>query len=108
MKKDNLIYLEIKMKRNNKIKHSYYELKKLFKKTREKARKIKVLDEEIFEDVPVKLSEKDKEGKIEKRSYMEFYLSMRSNRQIKDLLVPSGLTSTDKNYCNAKFVKDLD
>ena len=36
------------MKRNNKIKHSYYELKKLFKKTRDKARKIKVLDEEKF------------------------------------------------------------
>lgn len=103
-----MIYLEIKMKRKNKIKHSYYELKKLFKKTRDKARKIKVLDEEKFEDVPVELSDKDKEGKIEKRGYMEFYLSMRSNRQIKDLIIPSGLTSTDKNYANIKFVKDLD
>lgn len=103
-----MIYLENKMKRNNKIKHSYYELKKLFKKTRDKARKIKVLDEEKFEDVPVELSDKDKDGKIEKRGYMEFYLSMRSNRQIKDLIIPSGLTSTDKNYANIKFVKDLD
>ena len=33
---------------------------------------------------------------------------MRSNRQIKDLIIPSGLTSTDKNYANIKFVKDLD
>ncbi len=102
-----MIYLENKMKTKN-IKNSYYELKKLFRENKEKAKKIKVKCKERFEDVPVELSDKDKEGKIEKRGYMDFYLSMRENINIKDLLVPSGLTSSDKNYANIKFVKDLD
>ncbi len=107
MKKGSLIYLENKMKRKN-IKNSYYELKKLFRENKEKAKKVKVKCKERFEDVPVELSDKDKEGKIEKKGYMDFYLSMRENINIKDLLVPSGLRSSDKNYANIKFVKDLD
>ena len=47
-------------------------------------------------------------GIVIKKGYMDFYMSVRENINIKDLLVPSGLTSTDKNYANIKFVKDLD
>jgi hypothetical protein len=57
---------------------------------------------------PKNLSDKDKEGRVIKKGYMDFYMSIRENINIKDLLVPSGLTSTDKNYANIKFVKDLD
>ena len=50
MKKGSLIYLENKMKRKN-IKNSYYELKKLFRENKEKAKKLKVKCKERFEDV---------------------------------------------------------
>ena len=72
-----------------------------------KKQKVEVNCEERFEDVPVELSEKDREGIVIKKGYMDFYMSVRENINIKDLLVPSGLTSTDKNYANIKFVKDL-
>ena len=39
---------------------------------------------------------------------MNFYLSVKSNRQLKDLLIPSGLTATNRNYADVRFVKDLD
>ena len=39
---------------------------------------------------------------------MDFYLGMRSNRQIKDIVPPAGLKATNSNYCDSKFVKSLD
>jgi len=92
------------------VKDSYYSLKELYNelKNKNKKKKAKVKDEEKFEDVPIELSDKDKEGKIKKNSYMNFYLSVKSNRQLKDLLIPSGLTATNRNYADVRFVKDLD
>tara|TARA_R100000773_G_C4194353_1_gene99101 strand:- start:297 stop:587 length:291 start_codon:yes stop_codon:yes gene_type:complete len=96
------------MKRKKDLNQSYYELKKLYNEIKAKAKKVEVTCEDRFEDVPVELSDKDKEGRVIKKGYMDFYMSIRENMNIKDLLVPSGLTSTDKNYANIKFVKDLD
>jgi len=96
------------------VKDSYYGLKELYNELKNKNKKkkakvkAKVKDEEKFEDVPIELSDKDKEGKIKKNSYMNFYLSVKSNRQLKDLLIPSGLTATNRNYADVRFVKDLD
>lgn len=96
------------MKIKKDLNQSYYELKKIYNEIKEKAKKVEVNCEERFEDVPIELSEKDREGIVIKKGYMDFYMSVRENINIKDLLVPSGLTSTDKNYANIKFVKDLD
>lgn len=96
------------MKIKKDLNQSYYELKKIYNEIKEKAKKVEVNCEERFEDVPIELSEKDREGIVIKKGYMDFYMSVRDNINIKDLLVPSGLTSTDKNYANIKFVKDLD
>lgn len=101
-------YLENEMKIKKDLNQSYYELKKIYNEIKEKAKKVEVNCEERFEDVPIELSEKDREGIVIKKGYMDFYMSVRENINIKDLLVPSGLTSTDKNYANIKFVKDLD
>tara|TARA_R110002012_G_scaffold298364_2_gene496729 strand:+ start:181 stop:480 length:300 start_codon:yes stop_codon:yes gene_type:complete len=93
------------------VKNSYYGLKEVFREIKEQNYKKKYKETERFEDVPKEISDKDKDGKIQKISYMDFYLSMKSNRQIKDNEVqPSGVTATNKNYdyANAKFVESLE
>lgn len=83
------------MKRNRKLEQNFYDLRKLYEET--KAQSIHD-DNDKFEDVPQNIADSDKYGKVNLKGYMDFYLSMKSNRQIKDLSTPAGLTSTNKNY----------
>jgi len=92
----------------SKIKNSYYDLKAVFKELKNK--ETKVQEEERFEDVPIKLSDKDKEGSYKFIGYMDYYLGVKFD-QDKDLEVqPSGVTAKNRNYdyANSKFVVSLD
>ena len=97
MIKDNINYLGNKMKRK-KAKDSYYEIKKLCKDLKENNLKKRVREEGRFEDVPKHISDKDAEGSFKRKSYMNFFLSVKHDIDHNDLLIPSGLNSTDKNY----------
>ena len=103
-----LVILEQIMARKYEAKENYYELKRLYNEIKDTSRRSKSLDNERFEDVSDSLANSDKEGKVELSSYMDFYLGMRSNRQIKDIVPPAGLKATNSNYCDSKFVKSLD
>ena len=89
----------------SKIKNSYYDLKAVFKELKNKKTKIK--EEEKFEDVPIKLSDKDKEGSFIYASYMDFYVNVKYELEKGEDVQPSGVTATNKNYdyANAKFLE---
>ena len=94
----------------SKIKNSYYDLKEIFREIKERNYKKKYKETERFVDVSDELAEKDRIGKVKKNDYMDYYLSVKSNRQIKDEVQPSGVTAKNKNYdyANAKFVESLE
>ena len=89
----------------SKIKNSYYDLKAVFKEL--KNNETKVQEEERFEDVPIKLSDKDKEGSFIYASYMDFYVNVKYELEKGEDVQPSGVTATNKNYdyANAKFLE---
>lgn len=97
MSKVNINYLRNKMK-IKKAKDSYYEIKKICKDLKERNLKKRVREEGRFEDVPKHISDKDAEGKVTRTPYMNFFLSVKYEIDNDDLLIPSGLNSTDKNY----------
>ena len=84
----------------SKIKNSYYDLKAVFKELKNKKT-------EKFEDVPIKLSDKDKEGSFIYASYMDFYVNVKYELEKGEDVQPSGVTATNKNYdyANAKFLE---
>ena len=94
----------------SKIKNSYYDLKEIFREIKERNYKRKYKETDRFVDVSDELAEKDRIGKVKKNDYMDYYLSVKSNRQIKDEVQPSGVTAKNKNYdyANAKFVESLE
>ena len=94
----------------SKIKNSYYDLKEIFREIKERNYKKKYKETDRFVDVSDELAEKDRIGKVKKNDYMDYYLSVKSNRQIKDEVQPSGMTAKNKNYdyANAKFVESLE
>jgi len=94
----------------SKIKNSYYDLKEIFREIKERNYKKKYKETDRFVDVSDELAEKDRIGKVKKNDYMDYYLSVKSNRQIKDEVQPSGVTAKNKNYdyANAKFVESLE
>tara|TARA_A100000172_G_scaffold80465_1_gene70125 strand:- start:2511 stop:2807 length:297 start_codon:yes stop_codon:yes gene_type:complete len=94
----------------SKIKNSYYDLKEIFREIKERNYKTKYKETDRFVDVSDELAEKDRIGKVKKNDYMDYYLSVKSNRQIKDEVQPSGMTAKNKNYdyANAKFVESLE
>ena len=98
------------MKIKSKVEDSYYEIKKICKALKEKNQKLRVKDEERFEDVPKYISDRDREGKVFHNSYMDFYLSVKYEFDQALLIQPSGVTATNKNYdyANAKFIQQLD
>ena len=65
------------MKIKSKVEDSYYEIKKICKALKEKNQKLRIKDEERFEDVPKHISDRDREGKVFHNSYMDFYLSVK-------------------------------
>tara|TARA_R110000803_G_scaffold67950_2_gene129691 strand:- start:634 stop:918 length:285 start_codon:yes stop_codon:yes gene_type:complete len=89
----------------SKIKNSYYDLKAVFKELKNKKTKIKEVEK--FEDVPIKLSDKDKEGSFIYASYMDFYVNVKYELEKGEDVQPSGVTATNKNYdyANAKFLE---
>jgi len=91
----------------SKIKNSYYDLKAVFKELKNKKTKIKIKEVEKFEDVPIKLSDKDKEGSFIYASYMDFYVNVKYELEKGEVVQPSGVTATNKNYdyANAKFLE---
>ena len=91
----------------SKIKNSYYDLKAVFKELKNKKTKIKIKEVEKFEDVPIKLSDKDKEGSFIYASYMDFYVNVKYELEKGEDVQPSGVTATNKNYdyANAKFLE---
>lgn len=95
---------------NSEVKNSYYDLKEIFREIKEKNYNNKHKETERFVDVSDELAEQDRIGKVKKNDYMDYYLSVKSNRQIKDEVQPSGVTAKNKNYdyANAKFVGSLD
>ena len=94
----------------SKIKNSYYDLKEIFREIKERNYKKKYKETDRFVDVSDELAELDRIGKVKKNDYMDYYLSVKSNRQIKDEVQPSGMTAKNKNYdyANAKFVESLE
>jgi len=92
------------------VKNSYYGLKEVFREIKEQNYKKKYKETERFVDVSDELAELDRIGKVKKNDYMDYYLSVKSNRQIKDEVQPSGVTAKNKNYdyANAKFLESLD
>jgi acyl carrier protein phosphodiesterase len=94
----------------SKIKNSYYDLKEIFREIKERNYKKKYKETDRFVDVSDELAEQDRIGKVKKNDYMDYYLSVKSNRQIKDEVQPSGVTAKNKNYdyANAKFVESLE
>ena len=94
----------------SKIKNSYYDLKEIFREIKERNYKKKYKETDRFVDVSDELAELDRIGKVKKNDYMDYYLSVKSNRQIKDEVQPSGVTAKNKNYdyANAKFVESLE
>ena len=94
----------------SKIKNSYYDLKEIFREIKERNYKTKYKETDRFVDVSDELAEQDRIGKVKKNDYMDYYLSVKSNRQIKDEVQPSGVTAKNKNYdyANAKFVESLE
>lgn len=98
------------MKIKSKVEESYYEIKKICKTLKEKSQKLRIKDNERFEDVPKHISDRDKEGRIFHNSYMDFYLSVKYDFDQALLTQPSGVTATNKNYdyANAKFIQQLD
>ena len=109
MSKVNINYLRNKMK-IKKAKDSYYEIKKICKDLKERNLKIRVREEDRFEDVPKHISDKDKEGRVFHNCYMDFYLSVKHEFDQALFSQPSGVTATNKNYdyANAKFIQQLD
>lgn len=97
MSKVNINYLRNMMKRK-KAKDSYYQIKQICKDLKENNLKKRVREEGRFEDVPKHISDKDAEGSFKRKSYMNFFLSVKHEMDNNDLLIPSGLNSTDKNY----------
>ena len=93
-----------------KAKDSYYEIKKICKDLKEKNLKKRIKEEDMFEDVPKHISDKDAEGKITKNSYMNFFLSVRHHFDQTLITQPSGVTAKNKNYdyANSKFIQQLD
>jgi len=98
------------MKFKSKVEDSYYQVKKICKELKQKNQKLKIQDEERFEDVPKHISDRDKEGKVFHNSYMDFYLSVKYDFDQALLVQPSGVTATNKNYdyANAKFLEQMD
>ena len=94
----------------SKIKNSYYDLKEIFREIKERNYKKKYKETDRFVDVSDELAELDRIGKVKKNDYMDYYLSVKCNRQIKDEVQPSGVTAKNKNYdyANAKFVESLE
>lgn len=91
----------------SKIKNSYYDLKKVFKETKKASEKLNIKNEEKFEDVPIKLSDKDKEGSFIYASYMDFYVNVKYELEKGEDVQPSGVTAKNKNYdyANAKLLE---
>jgi agmatine/peptidylarginine deiminase len=80
----------------NKMNPHYNELKAIYKKLKNKNTEE---DKSLrFEDVPKKLSDLDKDGNIERTSYMEFYLGNKYHVNPNQLIQPSGLNAKNKNY----------
>ena len=82
----------------NKMNPHYNELKAIYKKL--KNRNTEEDKSVRFEDVPKELSDLDKDGNIERTSYMEFYLGNKYHVNPNLLIQPSGLNAKNKNYNN--------
>ena len=55
-------------------------------------------DNERFEDVPVEVSDRDRYGKVQIKSYYEFYQSILFVHDKNDNLQPARMSSTHKDY----------
>ena len=55
-------------------------------------------DNEQFEDVPEEVSDRDRYGKVEIKSYYDFYQSILFVPDKNDNLQPAGMSSTHKDY----------
>ena len=96
MSKVNINYLRNKMKIKKAKDDQYRSI--ICKDLKERNLKKRVREEGRFEDVPKHISDKDAEGKVTRTPYMNFFLSVKYEIDNDDLLIPSGLNSTDKNY----------
>lgn len=82
----------------NKMNPHYNELKAIYKKLKNKNTEE---DKSLrFEDVPKELSDLDRDGNIQRTSYMEFYLGSKYDVNPNQLIQPSGLNAKNKNYNN--------
>jgi hypothetical protein len=54
--------------------------------------------EDRFEDVPIEISDRDRYGKVEIKSYYDFYQSILFVPDKNDNLQPAGMSSTNRNY----------
>lgn len=55
-------------------------------------------DNERFEDVPVEVSDRDRDGKVKLISYYEYYKHILFVPDKNDNLQPAGMSSTNKDY----------
>ena len=55
-------------------------------------------NDEYFEDVPVEVSDRDRYGKVQIKSYYDFYQSILFVPDKNDNLQPAGMSSTNKDY----------
>lgn len=97
------------MKRK-KAKNSYFEIKQICKELKENNLKKRIKEDGRFEDVPKHISDKDAEGSYKRKSYMDFFQSVKYHFDQTLLTQPSGVTATNKNYdyANSKFIEQLD
>ncbi len=56
------------------------------------------MEDDYFEDVPVEVSDRDRYGKVEIKSYYDFYQSILFVPDKNDNLQPAGMSSTNRNY----------
>ena len=54
--------------------------------------------EERFEDVPVEVSDRDRDGRVKQISYYEYYKHILYVPDKNDTLQPAGMSSTHKDY----------
>lgn len=54
--------------------------------------------EERFEDVPIKVSDRDRYGYVKLTSYMDYYKNIVFNADKDDHVHPAGLTANNRNY----------
>jgi hypothetical protein len=56
------------------------------------------LEKHKIEDVPIEVSDRDRYGKVQIKSYYEFYQSILFVPDKNDNLQPAGMSSTNKDY----------